>query len=200
MRSIGIFGGSYDPIHEAHISLARDAYEQLNLDLLILVPAKLQPFKLDKKVTSAEDRLEMVRLAVDGIPGLGVSDFEIKSDGVSYSYLTMRHMRETYPDAKLYFVTGTDAFLAIEKWMEAEEMLTNYSYVIGTRPGYKEDELKQVMKRVHEKFGTEVININNIQIDVSSTEIRERVSEGRSIMGMVPTAVEEYINAKGLYR
>jgi len=200
MNRIGIFGGSFDPIHEAHVYLAKDALVDCNLDKVILVPAKLQPFKLDKKVTPAQDRLAMVKLAVDDIQELEVSEYEILSDGVSYSYLTMREMQKRYPEAKLYFITGTDAFLLIEKWREAEEMLCNYSYIVGTRPGYKEEELAAVIARVEQNHGTEVIHIPNTQIDVSSTEIREKAAAGESIKGLVPDAVYDYITEQGLYR
>lgn len=200
MKRIGIFGGSFDPIHVAHISLAEDALRIGNLDKVILVPARLQPFKLDRKVTPAEDRLNMVKLAAADHEGFEVSDFEINSEEVSYSYLTMREMQSRYPDAKLYFITGTDAFLQIEKWYNADEMLTKYSYLIGTRPGYREEELEEVMNRVRDNFGTEVTNIMNTQIDVSSTEIRDRIAEGQEIGELIPEAVAEYIHDKGLYR
>ncbi|MBQ0078868.1 MAG: nicotinate-nucleotide adenylyltransferase [Eubacterium sp.] len=197
---IGIFGGSFDPIHEAHISLAKDALDLCNLDKVIFVPARLQPFKLNKKVTPAEDRLTMVQLATYHEDKFEVSDFEINSQEVSYSYLTMRYMQKMHPDARLCFITGTDAFLMIEKWANAEEMLTNYSYIIGTRPGYKEEELAQVMARVKDNFGTDVVNIRNKQIDVSSTEIRDKLADGESVDGLIPEAVIEYIENKGLYR
>ncbi|MDO4393277.1 MAG: nicotinate-nucleotide adenylyltransferase [Bacillota bacterium] len=200
MKKIGIFGGSFDPIHEAHISLAQDALRECNLHKVILVPAKLQPFKLDKQVTPAEDRLEMVRRAAQGEENIDVSDYEICRDEISYSYLTMREMSTKYHGCRLYFITGTDAFLMIEKWMEAEELLNSYSFIIGTRPGYREDELKECMNRIKDKYGTEIININNVQIDVSSTEIRDKLAAGKSIKGLVPVAVENYINEKGLYR
>lgn len=200
MKKIGIFGGSFDPIHEAHISLAQDALTQCSLDSVILVPAKLQPFKLDKQVTPAEDRLKMVQLAAEDKPGINVSDYEICNDCISYSYLTMREMTRLNPGSRLYFITGTDAFLMVEQWKEASELLSCYSFIVGTRPGYREDELKECMERIRIMHGTEIINIDNIQIDVSSTEIRARLSEGKSIRGLVPIAVEEYIINKGLYR
>ena len=200
MKKIGIFGGSFDPIHEAHISLAQDALTQCSLDSVILVPAKLQPFKLDKQVTPAEDRLKMVQLAAEDKPGINVSDYEICNDCISYSYLTMREMTRLNPGSRLYFITGTDAFLMVEQWKEASELLSRYSFIVGTRPGYREDELKECMERIRRMHGTEIINIDNIQIDVSSTEIRARLSEGKSIRGLVPIAVEEYIINKGLYR
>lgn len=142
----------------------------------------------------------MVQLAAEDKPGINVSDYEICNDCISYSYLTMREMTRLNPGSRLYFITGTDAFLMVEQWKEASELLSCYSFIVGTRPGYREDELKECMERIRRMHGTEIINIDNIQIDVSSTEIRARLSEGKSIRGLVPIAVEEYIINKGLYR
>lgn len=200
MNRIGILGGSFDPIHEAHISLAKDALLMCELDKVIFVPANIQPFKLDNYVTSASDRFAMVKEAISDVPGMEVSDYEISSQGVSYSYITMRAMREKYKDAELFFITGTDAFLMIEQWRESEEMLDNYSYIVGTRPGYKEKELNECMTRINSKYGTFIVNIENVQLDISSTEIRNRVAHGLSLSGLVPSKVEEYIKKNNLYR
>ena len=200
MKRIGILGGSFDPIHEAHISLAQDALLMCELDKVIFIPAKIQPFKINNNVTSAVDRLAMVTRAVSDLPGMEVCDYEINSKGISYSYLTMRAIRNKYPDAEIFFITGTDAFLMIEKWREAEEMLENYSYIVGTRPGYKERELNECMTRINREHGTFIINIENTQLDISSTEIRKRVASGLSLNGLVPSTVEEYIKSNNLYR
>ncbi|MBQ3521043.1 MAG: nicotinate-nucleotide adenylyltransferase [Firmicutes bacterium] len=200
IRKIGIFGGSFDPVHLGHTGLAEDAMKQAGLDKVIFIPARLQPFKLDKKLASGEDRLEMLKLAAGNAAGFEISTYELDTEGVSYSYLTMRAMREKYGmEVKLYFITGTDAFLKIDKWKNAEELLTEYSYVIGTRPGYGQDELKTYIESIREKYGTEIINIDNVQVDVSSTEIREMISRGQSTAGLISAEVERYIRSNGLY-
>jgi len=201
MRRIGIFGGSFDPVHLGHIGLARDAVKLAGLEKVILIPAKLQPFKLDKKVTAGEDRLAMLQLAAESDDTLEVSDYEMTKDGVSYTYLTMRAMKDIYgPETKLYFITGTDSFLNIDKWKNAEELLSSYSFLVGTRPGYKDRELEECIDRISRDYDTEVKHINNIQVDVSSTEIRERIEAGISAADLIPTEVERYIREKGLYR
>ena len=201
MRRIGIFGGSFDPVHLGHIGLARDAVKLAGLEKVILIPAKLQPFKLDKEVTAGEDRLNMLQLASEGDDTLEVSDYEMTKEGVSYTYLTMRAMKEYYgPETKLYFITGTDSFLNIDKWKNAEELLTSYSFLVGTRPGYKDRELEECIDRISRDYNTEVKHIDNIQVDVSSTEIRERIEAGVSAADLIPSEVEEYIREKGLYR
>ena len=200
MKRIGILGGTFDPVHCGHIHLAEDAMTQGRLDEVIFIPARLQPFKLGKKITSGEDRLAMLRLATEHTPGFSVSSCELDAEGVSYTYLTLRALQKEYgEDARLYFITGTDAFLKIEWWMMAEELLESYGFLIGTRPGYKEEELAECIARVREKFGTEVININNTKYDISSTQIREKIQKGESAEGLLPENVEAYIREKGLY-
>ena len=200
MKRIGILGGTFDPVHCGHIHLAEDAMKQGGLDEVIFIPARLQPFKLGKKITSGEDRLAMLQLATEHTPGFAVSSYELDAEGVSYTYLTLRALQKEYgEDARLYFITGTDAFLKIELWMMAEELLTNYGFLIGTRPGYREDELAECIARVREKFNTEVVNINNTKYDISSTQIREKIRSGESAERLLPENVEAYIRARGLY-
>lgn len=200
IRKIGIFGGSFDPVHLGHTGLAEDAMKQAGLDKVIFIPARLQPFKLDKKLTSGKDRFELLKLATRENEGFEVSSYELNENGISYSYLTMRAMQKQFgTDAKLYFITGTDAFLKIDQWKNAEELLTKYSYVIGTRPSYKQEELELCIKRIREAYNTEIINIDNVQIDVSSTEIREILGRGDSAKDLISVEVERYIKEHGLY-
>lgn len=201
MKKIGILGGSFDPIHLGHIGLAVDAMKEVGLDKVIFIPAKLQPFKLDKKVTSGNHRLAMINKAIDGIKGLEASSYELDAKGISYTYLTIRAMRDILGNsAKLYFITGTDSFLKIESWKNSEELLNSCSYIIGTRPGYKQKELELCIEGLNRKYNTEVINIHNTQLDISSTEIRHRIKQGISCSDLIPEEVERYIIANGLYK
>lgn len=200
MKRIGILGGTFDPVHCGHLHLAEDAMKQGGLDEVIFIPARIQPFKLGKKITSGKDRIAMLQLATERTPGFSVSSYELDADGVSYTYLTLRALQKKYgADAKLYFITGTDAFLKIELWMMAEEILSSYGFLIGTRPGYRQEELAACIKRVRERFGTEVTNIDNTKYDISSTQIREKLEQGESAEGLLPEAVEDYIRREGLY-
>ena len=201
IKKIGIFGGTFDPVHLGQIGLAKDAKEQAALDEIVFVPAWLQPFKLDKEITPGKNRLAMLRLALEPFPDFKVSSYELDSDTVSYTYLTMREMQKTYgQDCKLYFITGTDTFLKIEAWKEAEELLTKYAYIVGTRPGYRQDELKDCIDRISKAYNTEVRNIDNIQMDISSTDIRTILESGYSAADLIPEEVERYIKVNGLYK
>lgn len=197
---IGVFGGSFDPVHLGHTGLARDAMKQVGLDQVIFVPAKLQPFKLDKALTPGSARSDMLRIATEGNDAFRVSSYELESEEISYTCMTMRAMQRMLgSDIKLYFITGTDAFLKIETWKNAEELLTSYAYIIGARPGWRQDELRFCMDRIRGRYGTEMIRIANVQVEVSSTEIRGRLKCGLSAEGLLDSGVERYIKENGLY-
>lgn len=201
VKRIGIFGGSFDPVHLGHTGLASDAMKQADLHKVIFVPTAIQPFKLDRTPEQGRDRLEMLKLAAGDTEGFEISTYELDHQGISYSYLTMRAMQHRFgEDARLYFITGTDAFLKINKWRNSEEMLEKYGYIIGTRPGCEKEELETLLDNIRRSHNTEIICIDNVQIDVSSTEIRQRLDSGLSIDDLVSDKVERYIKENGLYR
>lgn len=197
---IGIFGGTFDPVHLGHVSLAEDACEQAGLKEVIMVPARIQPFKQDKHTASGNDRLRMLALEAEWNDRITVSSYELDNEGVSYTYLTLRAMQERHPNDELYFICGADSLLKIHTWMNADELLTSYSYIIGARPGYKENEVQEQIQRLHETYGTNIILINNKQMDISSTEIRDRLAAGQSVSDLISPKVERYIKEHELYR
>ncbi len=200
MRKIGIFGGSFDPVHLGHVELGADAKEQAGLDRMYFVPAKLQPFKLDRKATEGFHRVNMLKLALRDHPELEVSEFELEQEGISYTIQTLDHFRDVEGDgAAIYFLTGTDSFIKIHTWMRADEFLPRYSFIVGSRPGYMEDELRAQKQYLESEYGCEIIIVHNTMVDVSSTEIRDRVLMGRSLEGLVDPEVEQYIYDNGLY-
>ena len=201
MRKIGILGGSFDPVHNGHIGLAKDAKDQLGLDEVLLIPAKLQPFKLDKKMVSGEQRLEMIKLAVADIPGLVPCDYELRQEDISYTYKTLKAITEMEgPETEVYFLTGTDSLLQIHRWKNADDMLRDYNFVVGSRPGYKDDELRERIDFLKKEYNTNVTKVDNNQLNISSTEIRERLEAGQGLDDLVPEAVERYIIKHGLYK
>lgn len=208
IKRIGILGGSFDPVHKGHVNLAKDALEQAGLDQVLLIPARLQPFKQDRVPASGSDRMEMLRLALADEPKIQPCGYELEQEGVSYTYLTLRGMRRIYGDeAKLYFIFGTDSLLKVDTWMNADELLTQYSYIVGSRPGYMDEDLLRCMEDLHRRYGTEIIRIDNHQFDISATEIRQRISRGEladdpsgKLLEVIPQAVAEYITEHGLYQ
>jgi len=201
MKRIGVLGGTFDPIHLGHLSLARDAVSQAKLDKVIFVPAGQQPFKLWNDISSAGQRMDMLKLAVLDEENMEVSSVEIDSEEISYTYKTLRLLRnELDPGDKLYFITGTDTFLKLETWKEAGALLRENAFVVGVRPGCIKKEITAFKKHIEEVFYTEAIIIDNIRLDISSTEIRKRVKNGQDISGMVKKEVEGYILKNDLYK
>ena len=201
MKKIGILGGTFDPVHYGHIALAEDAVREAGLHEVVMIPARIQPFKQDREYASGDDRFNMLALAAGKDDHITVSKYELQQESISYTYLTLRHMQEFFgKDTRLYFITGTDSFLKIDTWMNAEELLTNYAYIIGTRPGYRQDEYRKALQKITAAYGTEVISMNKTELDISATQIRQMVAEGKPIGDLVPPEVERYIREHGLYR
>lgn len=197
---IGIFGGTFDPVHFGHISIAKQSVDELVLDQLIIVPAKLQPFKLDVPVTIGTHRIEMLKLAFNGCEKITVSDYELIQNQVSFTINTLNAFKEAYPDSKIWFLLGTDSFLKIEIWKDAEDLLSHFNLIVGARPGYKEMELENQIQHLQNTYGTNIYKLKNEKLDISSTDIRKKVHQGKSINEFVPLGVERYITKYALYK
>ena len=198
MCRVGIIGGTFDPIHLAHIYIAEEAKKKLNLDKVIFTPAGIQPLRTDKKVTEASLRLEMVQKAIEGKIGFEVSDYEIKKEGKSYTYKTLEHFYKEYKD--LYFITGADCLLDIDKWKEIEKIFSLCKFVVFTRPGYNNNELVNKKRFVEEKYNGDIILLEVPGIHISSTEIREKIINNEKVDDILPAVVLDIIKEKGLYR
>lgn len=198
MCRVGIIGGTFDPIHLAHIYIAEEAKKKLNLDKVIFMPAGIQPLKTDKKVTEASLRLEMVQKAIEGKIGFEVSDYEIKKEGKSYTYKTLEHFYKEYKD--LYFITGADCLLGIDNWKEIDKIFSLCKFVVFTRPGYNNNELVNKKRFVEEKYNGDIILLEVPEIHISSTEIREKIINNEKVDDILPAVVLDIIKEKGLYR
>ncbi|MDD6794004.1 MAG: nicotinate-nucleotide adenylyltransferase [Clostridiaceae bacterium] len=197
MEKLGLMGGSFDPIHLAHLYIAENTKEKLHLDKVILIPAGSQPLKQDKRVTDASLRFNMVKKAIEGREGLEVSDYEIKKGGISYTFETLEYF--TKKDRKLFFITGADCLMSLEKWKCVDTILRLSTLVVCTRPGYNEEELYKQKLRIEKKFKTEIILLNLPGIDISSTDIRKRICEKKDIDKYLPVEVIKIINENKLY-
>ena len=170
------------------------------LDQVLFIPTWVSPFKQDSEPASCQQRLDMVRIAIASNPEFAVSDMEIQREAVSYTADTLKRCKEIMgEDTRLYFITGTDAFLSIEKWYQAEELLTKYSFIIGSRPGYREEDLDQVIQRVRTMYGTDVHKIEIPRLEISSSDIRETIRKGRSVRYLLPDPLLHYIERHRLY-
>jgi nicotinate-nucleotide adenylyltransferase len=201
MAKIGIMGGTFDPIHNGHLMLGRQALEEYGLDQVWYMPSGQPPHKKDHVVTDAADRLEMVRLAVDGIDGFVCSDFEIRRPGITYSVETLRLLRQEYPEDEFYFIIGADSFYEIEHWYQPQEILKLTALLVAGReyPGAGRT-MKEQKTFLEEKYQACVHFLHCAEMDVSSSELRRSISGGGSVEGLVPEAVLSYIEEKGLYK
>ena len=192
-QKLGVLGGTFDPIHMGHLVLAEQVREKFQLEQVIFIPSASPPHKTEQKLSLAEDRLKMTQLAVDGNPYFSVSDIELKRDGLSYTVETLRELKELYKNSEIYFLTGSDVLDEITTWKNPEEVYKLAKIVIGIRPGF--DKFNP-----EDHFAKKSIIVDITGMDISSTQIREKVRKGESIKYLVPSKVEEYIKKKNLYK
>jgi nicotinate-nucleotide adenylyltransferase len=219
-RRIGLFGGTFDPIHLGHLAVARAAERRFHLDRVIFIPVGHPPHKPASELPPFEHRFAMVALACAGYPRFVVSLAESGYDGaeprVCYSVDTVRLFREQFklPGDHLYFIVGADSFLDLPAWRDYETLLDLCDFAVASRPGFRTDTLRQVIperllppssvvapdSRAIALLHTTVHLLNSVESRVSATEVRHRLERGRGIHGLVPPKVEEYIIKQALYR
>ncbi len=191
IKRIGILGGTFDPIHEGHLALARAAVKQLALERLIFVPAFRHPLpqKETGTMASPEARLEMVRLAIMEEPKFEVSDCEIKRKGPSYTVDTLRTFRTQYPKPnELFFITGGDWGKALDQWKDIDTIFSLAHFVVAKRPGFDTERLPK---------GVQLLDF--VPLDISSTKIRTRFKKGALVASLVPNEVLNYVHKQQLY-
>jgi len=213
-QRLGLFGGTFNPIHYGHLRSAEEVCEALGLNRLWFIPAANPPHKATQGITPFELRLEMTRLAVGDHPVMSVSDLEGQRPGRSYSIETLQQIRrEVGPTWELYFILGLDAMLEIATWKDYQDLFTLSHFVVLDRPGYDRQLLEEVLLReVHPQFrpltgeqgfqhpgGHKVLVQETTLLDISGTAIRNLVRQGRSIRYLLPEAVRRYIIKKKFY-
>jgi len=187
---IGILGGTFNPIHKAHVRLAELAKEKFKLDKVIFMPTYFPPHKKEPDTASPQLRYEMVQLAIDGKSGFEVSDIEIKKRGTSYSVDTLKVLKKKFgPDTDLFFITGSDSLGELSTWKDIDEIFKLSRFIIANRPGFP---LKNV------PVEAEILKISDM--DISSSDIRKKIKEGEGISDIVPERVVSYIRGKRLYK
>ena len=212
---LGLFGGTFNPIHLGHLRAAVEVREAFNLDRLLLVPSAQPPHKMADHVANAEDRLEMVRLSVQGEPSLEASDVELARPGLSYTIETLRYFQDRFgPESDIHFIVGQDAFSEITTWKSYQALFVTAHFIVMTRPSSK---LRSLEDFIHTQISAEyqyeptsnryshprwrtIFCLDITHLDISATKIREWIRRGRSIRFLVPDAVQGFINKKGLYR
>ena len=194
---IGVFGGTFDPIHMGHLIVAEDARAALELDKVLFIPAGQPWFKSYRQITEAHHRLAMVQLAVMENPLFDVSDIEVERSGPSYTVDTLEELHELYSDAELIVILGLDALREIDRWHQPSRVFQMAGVAGMARPGATLD--PSVLHAAIPGASSRMRLLDSALIDISGTDIRRRASVGQSIRYRVPVAVERYICDNGLY-
>lgn len=201
LTNVGLMGGTFDPVHLAHLVMAEAALQQHGLDKVIFVPTGLPPHKQGKPITPAEHRYNLVALATATNPRFEVSRIELERGGLSYTVDTVEEMRRRLPPgAGIFFITGTDAILQVESWHRPERLFELCRFIAAQRPGYPRQLAHDGLRRLEQRYGQTIFEVDSPVLDISSSDLRRRTADGRSIKYLVPEAVEAYIQKHGLYR
>lgn len=199
MMRVGIYGGTFSPPHNGHVAAARAFMEQMWLDFLYVIPTALPPHKEMECAVSSAHRLEMSRLAFEGIDGICVSDMEIRRGGISYTVDTLRAL--SAPDRRLFLLCGTDMVLTLDEWREPQEIfrLCYPTYVRREADPALDARLVAKISQYKEAYGKVVRRIVTQPLEISSSMVRERLRTGASVSELLPPAVEKYIADNHLY-
>lgn len=195
MERFGIYGGTFNPIHNGHLHLIRAACAQLSFDRLLVVPANIPPHKAATDLASNRDRLEMARLATAGMPGVWVSDIELRARGKSYTILTLERLRALFPECRFTLLMGADMLESFDRWHRWRDILKLADIAAFARNEGEESLLERKAALIGR---ARVVRVEPLPL--SSTLVRERVRRGEDISGLVPEPVAAYIYEKGLYR
>lgn len=195
MERFGIYGGTFNPIHNGHLHLIRAACAQLSFDRLLVVPANIPPHKAATDLASNRDRLEMARLATAGMPGVWVSDIELRARGKSYTVLTLERLRALFPECRFTLLMGADMLESFDRWHRWQDILKLADIAAFARNEGEEALLERKAALIGR---ARVVRVEPLPL--SSTLVREKVRRGEDISGLVPEPVAAYIYEKGLYR
>lgn len=201
MAKIGILGGTFDPIHNGHLMLGRQAYEEWDLDEIWFMPSGDPPHKRDHIVTAAVHRCAMIQLALTPYPHFILSDFEVKRQGTTYTAETMSLLHKAYPRHQFYFIIGADSLYELERWYHPERVLRQAVILVAGRE-YEDAprSLKDQIAYLSRTYQADIRPLHFREMDISSNELRDLESRGKTLRGYVPKSVEAYIEAHGLYQ
>lgn len=198
-RKIGIMGGTFNPIHNGHIALAQAAYDYCCLDEVWFMPSGVSYLKSNDKIASGAERFEMTCLAVEDIPYFCCSDIEISREGNTYTVDTLRFLKKMYPEDEFYFILGADSLFGLLKWREPRGITGLCSLVSVVRDDVNAQELQEQKRLLEEEFDASVILVPFDKMDISSSTIRERLLQGKSVKELIPEKVFDYIKQHELY-
>ena len=200
-KKIGLMGGTFNPIHIGHLLLAETAYEQFELDKVFIMPAKCPYHKKNSKMIDDEQRIEMIKCAIEHNEHFELSLIEFQREGNTYTVDTLRQLKETYPMTEFYFIMGADSLYQFAQWKEPEEILKRAVLLAASRDNIPSSSLSSQIDYLIDKFGSGDIRLlQSPNMEISSHDIRNRIKEGRSIRYLIPENVREYIEKYQLYQ
>ena len=199
-KQIGILGGTFNPVHLGHLMLAETAREELSLDRVIFLPSGISYMKRQTEILPGELRLELVRQAVMDNPFFEVSDMELKRKGNSYTWETLKAFQQEAPSASYTFLIGADSLFQIENWRFPERIFASCRIAAAIRGEMDDTDCQNKADELKERFGADVVILHERRMDISSTDIRKRCLEGKSIRYLVPEAVRSLMEQQGLYQ
>ena len=200
MKRYGMMGGTFNPIHLAHLYIAYEAKETLNLDKVIFMVAGNPPHKKESSVIDSNYRYDMVKMAIKDYPGFEISDYEIQKQGYSYTYETLKYLKGDEGDVEVFFIAGADSLMDIEKWKNPELVLSNCTFVAFNRGEYNKETLEVQKKKLQDKYNSNIILLDISNLDISSSMIRERIINGKRVDFFMHEKVMKYIEQNNLYR
>ncbi len=199
MKKIGIMGGTFNPVHNAHLIMAQAAYEQYGLDEVWFMPSKNPPHKDNRDIVSEEHRTRMIKSAIDAIPHFLFSDLELRREGITYTSDTVKLIHKEYPKTELYFIVGGDSLVSFGKWHRPEKILKYCTLLAAPRGAVAEDKIKRLCQEQGGRFHGRILPVRMDRIEISSEQIRDRIRDGEPLTGYCPEPVILYMKLHGLF-
>lgn len=200
IQKIGIMGGTFNPIHNGHLLMAEYAREEFDLNQVLFLPTGHSPHKLEQQITEASMRCDMIKYAIQDNSFFKLDLTEVNDERISYTYLTLPLLQKKYPNAKLYFILGADSLYDLEDWRKPEEILSACSILAAYREDNRGKDFQKQINYLNDKYHAHIYPLHMPSFEISSSDIRNRVKEHRSIHYLVPKEVEKYIQKTGLYQ
>lgn len=197
---IGIMGGTFNPIHNAHLMLAEQAYEQYHLDEILFMPSKRPAYKELSEVIDEEHRCQMIQVAIEDNPHFRIDTMELKREGNTYTADTLIQLTQQHPDISYYFIIGADSLFQLERWSRPEIILSKASILAANREDKDVELVKSKIAELTSNYEAKIHLLQIPQLDISSKMIRRRLKEGKTIRYFVPKGVEDYIQEHKLYQ
>lgn len=198
-RRVAIMGGAFDPLHYGHLVTAQTVYDSFDVDKVVIMPLGEAPHKNMSSAT-AEERYEMIKAAVADNPAFAVSSMEIERKGKTYTVDTLSEIKKNNPNTEIYFVMGADEITSVERWKQPEKLLKMCDFIAVTRPGFDNEKVKNKIDSIRKKYGCNIFFLEVPSLDISSTELREKIRSGKNVKYLIPKETEKYIADHDLYK